>query len=192
MEKAHPGKRKRLGVSAIAVVSVTIVALTAILLFGTKKSPTLSITTCLQDAKGIRPEAPVAIAGVNVGKVRTVRAQPQDAVCPAYVEMTIAAGYELRIPKDSVVSTASAGLLGETYLEIETVYASGSPIENGGQLPSRPSQQVSLEKAAQAIQELPATVHAIQSLQATEKVLDAKDGKTLPAEGIRPKPKTGK
>src|SRR5271170_4050713 len=74
------------------------------------------IKSCFDDAAGLRAGAAVRIAGVDVGTVRSVRANPQNKSCPAEVEMALATTYEIRIPKDSTTETNTAGLLGETYL----------------------------------------------------------------------------
>ena len=114
----------------------------------------LVVSTCLQDADGLRAGARVRIAGVDVGFARVVRAQPQDRACPAAVELAFTTDYELKIPRDSVVSTATAGILGETFLDIDISQASGTPIANGGQLPSRQREKLSAEKIAEKVSEL--------------------------------------
>jgi hypothetical protein len=73
----------------------------------------------------------VRLAGVEVGFVRAVRAQPANRTCPGEVEMEIRTSYELTIPNDSVASIATAGLLGETYLEIDVSQAFGPPVRTG-------------------------------------------------------------
>jgi len=108
--------------------------------------PRLVVNTCLQDADGLRPGAGVRIAGVDVGYARVVRARPQDRDCPAAVELAFTTDYELKIPRDSVASTATAGVLGGTFVEIDISAASAPPIENGGQLPSRQREKLSVDK----------------------------------------------
>jgi phospholipid/cholesterol/gamma-HCH transport system substrate-binding protein len=97
------------------------------------------IKSCFDDAGGLRAGAAVRITGVDVGTVRSVRAHPQNKNCPAEVEMALATTYEIRIPKDSIAETNTAGLLGEVYVNIDTAQASGAPIENYGYLKSKPS-----------------------------------------------------
>jgi len=53
--------------------------------------------------------------------------------------MALAITYEIRIPKDSIAETNTAGLIGEVYLNIDITQASGAPIENYGYLKSKPS-----------------------------------------------------
>jgi len=97
------------------------------------------IKSCFDDAGGLRAGAAVRIAGVDVGNVRSVRANPQNKNCPAEVEMALATTYEIRIPKDSIAETNTAGLIGEVYVNIDSTQASGAPIENYGYLKSRTS-----------------------------------------------------
>jgi phospholipid/cholesterol/gamma-HCH transport system substrate-binding protein len=97
------------------------------------------IKSCFNDVQGLREGAPVRLAGVNIGTVRHVRANPQRKDCPAEVEMTLATTYEIRIPKDSIAGIETAGVLGESFVSIDAIQASGPPIENYGYLKSRPS-----------------------------------------------------
>jgi ABC-type transporter Mla subunit MlaD len=97
------------------------------------------IKSCFNDVQGLRAGAPVRLAGVEVGTVQSVRANPQRKGCPAEIEMRLATPYEINIPRDSITGTDTAGVLGETYVEINTTQASGPPVENYGYLKSRPS-----------------------------------------------------
>jgi ABC-type transporter Mla subunit MlaD len=82
----------------------------------------------------------VRVAGVDVGTVRSVQADPQNKNCAAEVETVLATTYKINIPKDSIAGTNTAGLLGEVYVNIDTRQASGAPIENYGYLKSRAHQ----------------------------------------------------
>ena len=95
------------------------------------------LKSCFNDSRGLRAGAPVRIVGVDVGTVRSVRANPQNKNCPAEVEMALATAYEIRIPRDSTTGIETAGLLGEVYVFIDTTQASGAPIENYGYLKSK-------------------------------------------------------
>jgi ABC-type transporter Mla subunit MlaD len=126
-------KRHR-GLRAAFVAAIAILALLSFLPLRARR-PKFALRTCLQDAAGLRPNAPVRIAGVEVGYVTTVRVQ--DPSCPAAVQMVFATDYDLRIPNDSVVVSESAGILGPAYLGIDISQGSGPPIANGGQLRSQ-------------------------------------------------------
>ncbi len=125
------------------------------------------IKSCFNDAAGLKVGAPVRIAGVDVGTVRSVRANPQDRRCTAEVEMALATTYKVRIPKDSIAGIETEGLLGEAYLSIDTTQASGAPIENYGYLKSKPSKNtLSLRDQLRAADAL---IRLVQALKETEK-----------------------
>ena len=126
-------------VRKLTLVLMIVVGLAAIgsLLINPLRYSRQTIKSCFDDAGGLRSGAPVRIAGVNVGTVRSVRANPQNKNCPAEVEMALATTYEIRIPKDSIAETNTAGLIGE--VNIDSTQASGAPIENYGYLKSRTS-----------------------------------------------------
>jgi len=76
---------------------------------------------------------------VDVGRVTAVRVDPQAKGCPAEVVMEVATTYELKIPKDSVAGISTAGILGPSYVAIDTSQASGESIENYGYLKGKRS-----------------------------------------------------
>jgi len=123
----------------ILIVSVGLVALTVFWIPKLSFGPSQRLSTCFQDVNGLRRGAKVRLAGVDVGGVRDVRAQPNDKACPGAVEMELRTPYELKIPQDSVASIATAGVLGETFVEIDVSGASGPPIQPGGRIPSKES-----------------------------------------------------
>lgn len=133
-------KRWRLAVLGIivAVAVAALLAWPASRLFYSQ----LVLTTCFRDAGGLQAGAEVRIAGVQVGRIRKVRAQPENHDCPAFIEMALTTPYELKVPGDSITTTQTAGVLGGTYLEIDASGASGPPIRNGGELKSRQPEQV--------------------------------------------------
>jgi phospholipid/cholesterol/gamma-HCH transport system substrate-binding protein len=123
----------------VLIVATGLLALAGFSFLKFSAGPSLRLETCFQDVNGLRRGSTVRLAGVDIGVVREVRAKPTDKACPGSVEMEIRTPYELRIPKDSVASTATEGLLGPTFLEIDVSGASGPPIQTGGQLPSKES-----------------------------------------------------
>ena len=99
----------------------------------------LRVHCYFEDAGGLRTGAPVAVAGVNVGSVTSVRVRPELRDHPAEVEMLLQTSYPLQIPNDSVVSVETAGLLGEQFAAIDIHGATGPPLLNEGILKTAPS-----------------------------------------------------
>ena len=154
----------------ILIVSVGLLALASFSFLRFSGGPSLRLKTCFQDVNGLRAGAKVKLAGVDVGTVRDVRAQPMDKACPGAIAMELRTPYELKIPADSVASTATAGILGETYLEIDISGASGPPIESGGRLPSKESVKFTAATVVQALKKLE------KQISDTEKSCSAQPG----------------
>ncbi len=107
----------------ILLALIIVVGLTAIgaFLVGRHRYSRLELKSCFTDVHGLKVGASVRIAGVDVGTVRRVTANPQLKNCPAEVDMELATPYEITVPRDAIAGIATAGLLGETYVDIDTV-----------------------------------------------------------------------
>lgn len=75
--------------------------------------------------------------------------------------MALATPYEVNIPKDSVASIETAGILGPTIVAIDVGQTSGGPVENYGYLKSKPSKPApSVEDHLRALELLVGLVEA--------------------------------
>lgn len=81
------------------------------------------------------------LAGVDVGRVMSVRARPESHEAAAEVTMLIQTDYDLQIPTDATVVLESAGLLGPVFPEIEVKNAVGTPLGQDAVLRTRESHQ---------------------------------------------------
>jgi phospholipid/cholesterol/gamma-HCH transport system substrate-binding protein len=77
---------------------------------------------------GLRAGAPLGFAGVDRGSVKSVRAKPEVKNSPVEVVMVFNPRYELKIPNDSTVLLETAGILGETFIDLDAARATGPPI----------------------------------------------------------------
>ncbi len=80
-----------------------------------------------EDAGGIKAGADVDIAGVSIGKVKSVRLDNYQAL----VEFTI--NKNVKIQADSIASIKTKGLIGEKFVEI-TPGASDKILQNGDRI----------------------------------------------------------
>ena len=137
----------------IVLVAMIVFGLAVIFFFFVKQPQHhLLLKTYFQDAHGLRAAAPVRVAGVDVGRVTEVRVRPELKEHAAEVSMSLQTPYELKIPEDAIVSIATAGVLGETYLEIDLRGSSGAPAGEAGTLKSRESgPETSLESVVEQV-----------------------------------------
>ena len=124
---------------AVRVIAVIAVPLLLILFlpFSKIRQHRVHLKTCLQNADALRNGAAVRISGVEVGRVRRVEVRPEDHACPVFVEMELQSSYQLKVPRDSKAYISTAGILGPTYVGIDSSDAFGIPIEDWGTLQSK-------------------------------------------------------
>lgn len=137
-------------IAAIALIGLTVAAGFIPRLAGHR----MQVRTFFADAEGLRPGAPVRMAGVEVGTVRRVIVHPELRERPAEAVLNLNTPYELKIPRDAVVMVQTAGLFGDTYVEIKVTSANGTPIEDGGVLQSKETVRITPQQWLEAIQKL--------------------------------------
>jgi ABC-type transporter Mla subunit MlaD len=118
-------------------LSILLITLIAAILFAATRPRghhSLMVKAYFQNAQGLSNNAPVRLAGVEVGRVSSVRARPEMRERPAEVIMILKTPYSLSIPSDSVVSLSQAGMPGKTFVDIDVRNAYGLPLKNWGVL----------------------------------------------------------
>lgn len=121
-------------VLAVAAVAGILVALSQIKPWNQQ----VELKAEFRDAEGLRKGAPVRLAGVEVGRVTSVRARSDVQGGVAEVVIVLSTPYELKIPSDSTVSLSQAGVLGDIFVEINLGSASGAPVASGSVLKAQP------------------------------------------------------
>jgi ABC-type transporter Mla subunit MlaD len=135
-------RRAQLVVVAMAVLTAAI-AFAVLTGYPRLFAHRIELRVYFQNANGLRAGAPVRLAGVEVGRITSVRARPEMQAAPAEVTMRLRTPYELSIPNDATVSLDTVGVLGETFAEINVMGASGVPVKNGGILKEKPTKFLS-------------------------------------------------
>lgn len=143
---------KYVRVIAIATIAVAILVTFTLV---RRRTHAMQLTTYMADGQALRAGAPVRLAGVDVGFVKSVRVRPELKDNPVEVLMSIDTPYELNIPQDAVVVLETAGVLGEPFPSIQIKNTSGPPVGNHGVLKSTneptPSFSEILHKALQNV-----------------------------------------
>jgi phospholipid/cholesterol/gamma-HCH transport system substrate-binding protein len=90
-----------------------------------------------KNADGLKDGAPVTLEGVTIGNVTHVRVIP--ARNPTPVEVSMQLGYEFQkdLHTDSSVSIAQSGALGDSFIDITSVNATGPAPGNNAELKSK-------------------------------------------------------
>jgi phospholipid/cholesterol/gamma-HCH transport system substrate-binding protein len=97
------------------------------------------LQTYFDNAGGLREGAAVRLNGVDIGNVTKIRVVPNKdkQLTPVEVTMKVSTKYSFNLRRDSVASLSTAGVLGETYIDIDSSQAIGPVAQNGDTLPTQ-------------------------------------------------------
>ncbi|HUK87097.1 MAG TPA: MlaD family protein [Terriglobales bacterium] len=93
-------------------------------------TPKVNLKAFFENASGLRVGAPVRLEGVDIGNVTSIRVVSGRPASPVEVVMKVTTKYGSDLRKDSVATLATAGVLGETYVDISSKTAKGPPAKN--------------------------------------------------------------
>ncbi len=125
----------QLRVGVTVIVATVILAILIFLmtgevgLFTTK----IRVRAYFENAEGLRVGAPVRLEGVDIGNVIGIRVVNRP-LTPVEVVMKIGTKYKNQLRKDSQAVLTTAGVLGETFVDISSKTAKGPPAENNDEL----------------------------------------------------------
>jgi len=102
-------------------------------------TPRITVKSYFDNAQGLRPGAPVRLSGVDIGNVQKIVIVPDrdKQQTPVEVIMKLSTKYGYALHRDSVTSLDTAGVLGETFLDIDSSQAIGPPLQDGDTLPTQ-------------------------------------------------------
>jgi phospholipid/cholesterol/gamma-HCH transport system substrate-binding protein len=86
-------------------------------------------------AQGLRVGAPVRLQEVDIGNVQSIRIVPDRRATPVEVRMKVGMRYGANLRKDSKVSLRTAGVLGETFVDIDSTKAQKGEAQDNDELP---------------------------------------------------------
>jgi phospholipid/cholesterol/gamma-HCH transport system substrate-binding protein len=133
----------QLRVGLTVVFAAVVLAFLIFLMSGTTGlfTPTLHLYSYVDNAGGLRNGAPVRLQNVDVGNVEKIRIvnhhDASGANTPVQIEMKVNAKFRPFLHTDSQVMLSTAGVLGETFIDIDSTQAKGPEVSNGAELPSQ-------------------------------------------------------
>jgi phospholipid/cholesterol/gamma-HCH transport system substrate-binding protein len=131
-------------------------------------TPKLTLKAYFDNAGGLRVGAPVRLQGVDIGNVKAVRvtAHPPNPETPIEVVLKVTSKYGFDLRKDSVASLSTAGVLGETFIDIDSSHAKGPPVRDGDtlQIHERPDFQDVVRASQSTLQNLDALIRRMDRI----------------------------
>ena len=120
------------------------------------------------NAEGLRVGAPVRLEGVDIGNVIAIRVVKRQ-LTPVEVVMKISTRYREQIHKDSKALLTTAGVLGETFVDISSKTAKGLPAENNDELQteSRPDINDMVRASQGTLQNIDVLVRRVDRIVST-------------------------
>ena len=98
----------------------------------------MTLLAYVDNAGGLRDGAPVRLQGVDIGNVMAIRVVPEHTPNPVEIKMRISTknNYNQFVRKDSSAALSTAGVLGETFVDINSIGSKGAPAVDGDVLKS--------------------------------------------------------
>jgi phospholipid/cholesterol/gamma-HCH transport system substrate-binding protein len=132
-------KWSQLKVGITVLLAAIILAVLIILMSGgglfTSK---ITLLSYFPDASGLTTGAPVRVSGVDIGNVKDIRiVRDHPPLRPVQVVMKVNTKYRFFLRKDSWTLLATAGVLGSTYINIDSSQAKDREVQDGDVLPSK-------------------------------------------------------
>ena len=161
-------KWSQLKVGLTVLAASIILCILILLMSGTGGILTRKITliSFFDNAGGLREGAPVRLQGVDIGNVSGIRvvSDPNRRLTPVEVILKVNTKYQSNLRKDSLTTLSTAGVLGETYIDIDSAQAHGPVAQAGDVLPTRDTPDIQdVVRASQS---------TLQNLDALEKRVD--------------------
>jgi phospholipid/cholesterol/gamma-HCH transport system substrate-binding protein len=91
-----------------------------------------TLNAAWSDVSGLKPGAPVRLAGYDVGEVTRIQFSDDLGVKEMFVEMKVMTRYRKRVRADSVARIDTVGVLGDKYVSLTMGDPSQAPIDDGG------------------------------------------------------------
>ena len=125
-----------LKVGITVIVGSLTLAILVFLISGTSGVFTKKITlvTYFDNAEGIRQGQPVDLQGVAIGNVQSVRVVAGRQLDPVQVIMRVNAKFQPFLHKDSTATIETAGVLGESFVDIDSKQAKGPIVQDNSEL----------------------------------------------------------
>ena len=135
----------------------------------------LVLRSYFANASGLKGGAPVSLEGVTIGNITGIHIVPARNPTPVEVTMQVSEKAAVDLHTDSTTSIQSAGVLGDSFLDISSKEAHGPAPANNAELAARnvPSIQAVVDTSQEALQKAALVMTKVNTLLDT---LNSKKG----------------
>jgi phospholipid/cholesterol/gamma-HCH transport system substrate-binding protein len=159
----------QLRVGALVLVAMAVLVGLIFLMSGSTGglfAPKLTLRSYFTNAAGLKNGAPVTLEGVTIGNVLRIRVVSDRNPTPVEVTMRLGEEYLRDLHVNSTTAIAQAGVLGDSYVDIDSSQASGPPPANNAELKATesPTIQSVISSSQESIGEVSTLMRKIQIL----------------------------
>ncbi|HEV2118221.1 MAG TPA: MlaD family protein [Terriglobales bacterium] len=126
----------------------------------------ITLYSYFDNASGLRVGAPVRLEGVDIGNVKAIRVVAGRGLTPVQVVMTLSTRFKDAVRTDSTAELSTQGVLGETFVDIDSRVAHGPPAQDGAVLPihERPDLQDMVRASQTTLQNIQALLGRVDNI----------------------------
>jgi phospholipid/cholesterol/gamma-HCH transport system substrate-binding protein len=126
----------------------------------------VTLRSYFPNAAGIKVGAEVTLEGVTIGNVTKTKVVPEMNPNPVELTMQVGEKFLRDLHTDSTASIGTAGVLGDSYVDINSTHASGPAPANDAVLPTSgaPTIQSVISSSQVSIEEINTLMHKIETL----------------------------
>jgi phospholipid/cholesterol/gamma-HCH transport system substrate-binding protein len=131
-------KWSELRVGITVVFALITLAVLVFMMSGTAGffSSKVTLYTYFSNAEGLKVGAPVRLQGVDIGNVNAIRVVPNRRDLPVQAALRVNMKYKFLVQKDTKATIATAGVLGESFIDLDSHQATKPQVADGDELPS--------------------------------------------------------
>lgn len=94
----------------------------------------ITLYAYFDNTEGVKVGAPVALQGVTIGNVSDVRVVPGRPLDPVQVMLRVNTRYQFLLRKDTTAAVETAGVLGASFIDLDSKAAKGPQVNDGDTL----------------------------------------------------------
>jgi phospholipid/cholesterol/gamma-HCH transport system substrate-binding protein len=159
----------QLKVGALVMAAMAVLVVLIFLMSGSTGglfAPKLVLRSYFANASGLKNGAPVTLEGVTIGNVMRIRVVPERNPTPVEVTMKVGSDAIHNLHVDSTTSIAQAGVLGDSFVDIDSTLAKGPVPPNNTELRATGAPSISdvIRTSQGSIEQVTVLVRKIQIL----------------------------